>query len=240
MISELKRSVALLLAIALPMKSLAATTCWTHDQVRAAEVNDFYTIAMTGALLCRSEDAAIWPRYVAFLVGKRAALGQSNAMLRRHFVASRGAASARSALDSYATKVGNRYGAGVTGFGCSDIASLIEAGIAAPPTIAALANLAEQSPSDPLLDAPRCDGSVAPMRVAKSTTPTHLAAKAAFVTTGTGKPITMPTAVPRLEVAIEAIDHAPMPLATAFSAPAVVLAPVSVASLAPRRARQSQ
>ena len=155
-----------LLVLAVPIQGHAESKCWTRDQVRAAETNDYYTIIMTGALLCRAKDETLWPRYAVFLGSKRVALGEMNAKLKSHFAEEYGTAGWQNAVDSYVTKVGNRYGAGVAGIGCSDIGSLIDAAIAAAPTMNALADLAEAGASDPLLDAPRCDAPIAPLVVA--------------------------------------------------------------------------
>lgn len=156
--------ISAILTIAMPAQALAANTCWTSDQVRAAEIREFYTFIMVGALRCRTDDATIMNKFVTFANRKTSALNEANLKLRGHYVTAVGTARAQNAVDVYATKVANRYGAGVAGIGCADLSSIVDAANAEASTTAALSAMARRSATQPLLDDARCDAIAAPLR----------------------------------------------------------------------------
>lgn len=127
--------------------------CWTQSEVAAAKVRDFDTMLMVSGLRCRFKSVALINTYNAMVVRHRAALTEANMQLKGHFTPAIGGANA---LDSYITRVANRYGAGAEDLSCESLQSIAEAALNEPPTLAALTALAERAAVVPVLPEGAC------------------------------------------------------------------------------------
>jgi hypothetical protein len=127
--------------------------CWTPREVAAAEVRDFDTMLMVSGLRCRFQSTALIDTYNTMVVRHRGALTEANMLLKAHFTAAVGGANA---LDSYITRVANRYGAGAEDLSCDSLRSIAEAALAEPSTLAALTALAERAAVRPELPEGAC------------------------------------------------------------------------------------
>jgi hypothetical protein len=127
--------------------------CWTQSEVAAAEVRDFDTMLMVSGLRCRFQSTALIDTYNAMVVHHRAALTEANMQLKAHFTPAIGGANA---LDSYITRVANRYGAGAEGLSCETLQSIAEAALHEASTLSALTALAERADVKPELPGGAC------------------------------------------------------------------------------------
>jgi hypothetical protein len=127
--------------------------CWTRAEVAAAEVRDLDTMLMVSGLRCRFQSTALLDTYNAMVVRHRAALTEANMLLKGHFTSAIGGANA---LDSYITRVANRYGAGAEALSCDSLTSIAEAALAEPSTLSALTALAERAAVKPQLPEGAC------------------------------------------------------------------------------------
>lgn len=127
--------------------------CWTQSEVAAAKVRDFDTMLMVSGLRCRFKSVALLNTYNAMVVRHRAALTEANMLLKGHFTPAIGGANA---LDSYITRVANRYGAGAEDLSCESLQSIAEAALNEPSTLAALTALAERAAVVPVLPEGAC------------------------------------------------------------------------------------
>lgn len=134
----------------------AQAACWKSDEVQAAQVRDLDTMLMVGALRCRNGGDNFLSHYNHFVKASRPALIEVNDRLHAHFAASVGAARALTAYDSFVTRTANRYGAGVAGLDCGDMADIVTAAIADGESFSALAALADRADVEPVLDGPLC------------------------------------------------------------------------------------
>jgi hypothetical protein len=144
------------LACAASVVTSAQANCWTPSQVAAAKVRDLDTMLMVSALRCRLTGSDLLTRYNAFVAQDRVPLTEVNDVLRAHFTESVGKAEALNAFDNYVTKVANRYGAGVEGLSCADMASIVDAAASEKPSFVALAEVAERAKVAPVLDEQAC------------------------------------------------------------------------------------
>ena len=138
----------------------AQAACWTPREVAAAKVRDLDTMLMVSALRCRFENAALIDRYKAVVTRHRAALTQINLELRDHFVAESGQKEGLNRLDSYITRVANRYGAGADGLSCDMLTSIAAAAESEVSTPEALIALAERAGVVPELTDAACPAPV--------------------------------------------------------------------------------
>jgi hypothetical protein len=142
----MKKALIVLATLAALVSTPVNAACWTAREVAAAEVRDFDTMLMVSGLRCRFESIALLDTYNAMVVRHRSALTEANMLLKAHFNSSSGGANA---LDSYITRVANRYGAGAEGLSCESLQSIAEAALAEPSTLAALAVRADVRPELP-------------------------------------------------------------------------------------------
>lgn len=145
--------------------SLASTpvqaACWTPNEVAAAKVRDLDTMLMVSGLRCRFQNTALLDTYNKMVVQHRAALTEANMLLKGHFTKAIGGANA---LDSYITRVANRYGAGADNLSCESLQSIAAATMAEEPTLEALAAVAVRAEVDPILPEGAC--APAPIQIA--------------------------------------------------------------------------
>jgi hypothetical protein len=134
--------------------------CWTQSEVAAAKVRDLDTMLMVSGLRCRFQSAALLNTYNAMVVRHRAALTEANMLLKGHFTKAIGGANA---LDSYITRVANRYGAGADDLSCESLQSIAAAAMAEESTLNALVAIAERAEVSPVLPEGAC---ASPLRVA--------------------------------------------------------------------------
>ncbi len=135
--------------------------CWTQSEVAAAKVRDFDTMLMVSGLRCRFQSTALINTYNAMVVRHRAALTEANMHLKAHFAKAAGGAHA---LDSYITRVANRYGAGAENLSCESLRSIAAAAMNEEPTLEALTAIAERAEVAPVLPEGAC--AAPPVRIA--------------------------------------------------------------------------
>ena len=155
------RKPVLVAVLAACLATQAQAGCWSKAEVDAARVRDLDTMLMVSALRCRKVDAAFVARYNAFVKGAKPSLVAANTVLRARF-AKMGA----SAFDNYVTRVANRYGAGVEGLACPDMASIVAAAAVEGKTLQRLNAVAQRAAIDPLTEGGQCGAVAAPLYVA--------------------------------------------------------------------------
>ena len=128
----------------------AQANCWSPQAVTAAKIRNFDTMLMVSALRCRTSNSNFMASYGAFMNQNRGSLVVAGLELQKHFGSASG-------YDHYAISVANHYGAGVQGMSCADLASITESARSAAMTAEQIADLAERSGVDPMLDAATCD-----------------------------------------------------------------------------------
>jgi hypothetical protein len=138
----------------------AQAACWSPNEVAAAKVRDFDTMLMVSGLRCRFQSTALLDTYNKMVVRHRSALSEANMLLKAHFTKAIGGANA---LDSYITKVANRYGAGADNLSCESLQSIAAAALGEQSTLTALVALAERAEVSPVLPEGACVG---PLQIA--------------------------------------------------------------------------
>lgn len=138
-----------------------AAACWTEAAYKAAQIRDFETMMMVSTLRCRITGVDFSEPYNQFIRGKRSLLITANETLRGQFALAVGKARALGAYDDYMTKIANSYGGGMAGMNCRDFASVVDAAVAAPATMEAIARLAAMAGSEPRVPGDRCGITVA-------------------------------------------------------------------------------
>lgn len=83
--------------------------CWQADEQRAAEVHNFQTMLMVGALKCRDRVPAALDGYNAFMGAKRDLIVANQYVLMSHFIREYGDSSGIGAFRDYETRVGNQH-----------------------------------------------------------------------------------------------------------------------------------
>lgn len=134
-----------------------AQACWNDAEVAAAKIRDMETMLMVSALRCRLQGHDFLAEYNGFIGQSRPALTRVNDDLRGHFDGAGGL----DGYDRYVTAIANRYGAGVDGLACGDMASILEAALAEGGSYEGLARLAEAAQIAPALEGGRCEFVVA-------------------------------------------------------------------------------
>jgi hypothetical protein len=142
-------------ALALPAN--AAQACWSERAAEAAQVRDMETMLMVSALRCRLSGSDILPAYNQFVRDSRSALTEANDVLRLHFAPKGGL----NAYDRYVTSIANRYGAGVEGLACDDMASILSAAASERGSYDGLVRLAQASGAQPVLEGGVCPAQMA-------------------------------------------------------------------------------
>jgi hypothetical protein len=134
----------------------ANAACWSEAAYKAAQLRELDTMLMVEALRCRKTSANFVETYNRFVVASRPALLKANAALKTHFTSEVGAKGALNAYDNYMTTVANRYGAGTEGLACEDMASIVEAALAAGGADAALTQIVDAARMIPAIPGERC------------------------------------------------------------------------------------
>lgn len=83
--------------------------CWQADEVAAAELHNFQTMLMVGALKCRDRSPAALEGYNRFMSIKRDLVVANQYLLTSHFIRNYGDSSGTGAFRDYETRVGNRH-----------------------------------------------------------------------------------------------------------------------------------
>jgi len=134
----------------------ANAACWSDTAYKAAQLRELDTMLMVEALRCRNTPANFVETYNQFVVASRPALLKANAALRSHFASRVGSEGALDAYDNYMTTVANRYGAGTEGLACADMASIVQAALAAGGMDPALDELVQAAHMVPAIPGVRC------------------------------------------------------------------------------------
>lgn len=157
------RSIGRILVNSLTIAGVAAATpahaagCWSEGAIAAAKVRELETMLMVSALRRRLSGNDFLPARNAFVAGSRPTLVAVNERLRRHFRKTVGAGQGLNAYDRYVTSIANSYGAGVGGLDCADMASILDAAVAAGHSGDALETLADRTAVSPALSGGRCE-----------------------------------------------------------------------------------
>ncbi len=160
--AKLMRSAGITAMLAAALTSVPAQAkCWRADEVRAAKVRDMETMLMVSALRCRTGADDFMARYNGFVVASRPALSAVNTTLRGHYEATMPKAAALNAYDKFVVRIANRYGGGVAGLDCADMASILEAVTNEGATLEAMAAVADRAAVEPILDEAACPLQVA-------------------------------------------------------------------------------
>lgn len=128
----------------------AAPRCWSVPEITAAKVNELSIKLNVESLSCRTADATIQDQYDHFTQATKAPINGVAKTVKAHF---RGSAKL---YDDYAISVANKYGGGVAGESCAQVATLIQSGIATGNTVDGLSAVAEQANILPLLAGGAC------------------------------------------------------------------------------------
>lgn len=83
--------------------------CWKADEQRAAEVHNFQTMLMVGALKCRDRVPAALDGYNSFMSSKRDLIVANQYVLMGHFIREYGDSNGHGAFRDYETHVGNKH-----------------------------------------------------------------------------------------------------------------------------------
>lgn len=83
--------------------------CWKADEQRAAEVHNFQTMLMVGALKCRNSVPAALEGYNSFMSSKRDLIVANQYVLMNHFIREYGDSNGLGAFRNYETRVGNLH-----------------------------------------------------------------------------------------------------------------------------------
>ncbi len=135
----------------------ARAACWSSADIAAAKVRDMETMLMVSALRCRSVDPQLLGEYNEFVRESRGALTSVNDTLRKHFADAGGL----NAYDRFVTAIANRYGAGVAGLSCGDMASILSAAKAEGGSLTGLTRLANDAQVIPVISGTVCPSELA-------------------------------------------------------------------------------
>ena len=127
-----------------------APRCWTIPQITAAKVNELSILLNVQSLRCRNVDTTIQDQYEAFKVASQSTIKQVSSTVKGHFGGS------DSAYDRYSISLANKYGAGIVGQSCPDVATLMQSGIANGKSFAGLSQVAEAANIYPLIKGGAC------------------------------------------------------------------------------------
>lgn len=96
--------------VSAPAKAdLPSKNCWQADEIAAAELHNFQTMLMVGALKCRDRSPAALEGYNRFMSIKRDLVVANQYILTSHFIRNYGDSSGTGAFRDYETRVGNRH-----------------------------------------------------------------------------------------------------------------------------------
>ena len=98
-----------LLSITANAMPTPGSNCWKADEQRAAEVHNFQTMLMVGALKCRDSVPAALEGYNSFMSSKRDLIVANQYVLMNHFIREYGDSNGLGAFRNYETRVGNLH-----------------------------------------------------------------------------------------------------------------------------------
>lgn len=104
--------------------------CWQDSELDALKVQRFKTSLLVAMLNCRDQEPGIGVDYNRFVRANRELIAEKQALVREHFIRTRGPAAGLSAFSEYETALGNQFSdADFTPDRCADAAAeLREAG----------------------------------------------------------------------------------------------------------------
>ncbi len=131
-------------------KALPVPPCWTVPQITAAKVNELSIKLNVESLRCRTADATIMGQYDDFTRATSKTMSQIAKVVQGHF---RGSSKL---YDNYAISLANKYGAGVAGESCAQVATFIQAGVLKGAAIDGLSSVAEMANINPTIVGGAC------------------------------------------------------------------------------------
>ena len=127
-----------------------APRCWSVSEITAAKVNELSIKLNVESLRCRMQDTTVQEQYDRFTQSTSKPIKSVSKIVKAHF---RGNAKL---YDNYAISVANKYGGGVAGESCAQVASLIQSGITTGETVDGLSSVAELANINPTLIGGAC------------------------------------------------------------------------------------
>jgi len=133
-------------------KHLVASTpkCWSVPEITAAKVNELSIKLNVESLRCRVVDTTIQQQYDQFTQSTSQPIKSVAKIVKGHFHSN------SKLYDNYAISVANKYGGGVAGESCVQVASLIQSGITAGASVDGLSQVAELANINPTLTGGAC------------------------------------------------------------------------------------
>lgn len=139
----------MLIALSLASQSLAAG-CWSADELDAAKMRTLDEMLMVSSLRCRLVGVDFQSIYGDFTTHHRQKLIAAGLLLQRRMTNAE-------TYDRYVTSIANRYGAGVPGMTCSDVAALTRDAADPQRALPDLVDLAERAGISPATGEALCD-----------------------------------------------------------------------------------
>lgn len=127
-----------------------APRCWSVRQVTAAKVNELSIKLNVESLRCRLQDTSVQAQYDQFTQTTAKPIKSVSKIVKAYFLGN------AKLYDNYAISVANKYGGGVAGESCAQVASLIQSGITRGATLDGLSGVAELANINPTLVGGAC------------------------------------------------------------------------------------
>lgn len=202
--------------------------CWKADEQRAAEVHNFQTMLMVGALKCRNSVPAALDGYNSFMSSKRDLIVANQYVLMGHFIREYGDSNGLGAFRQYETRVGNMHSGADNLARCEAIGAMSRMAAGASETdLRELARLVgEDSLTAPCPNTAFADEGLAPAVEAT------LKSEEQFPPVTGAAPALVPAAtdLAAKDAAPEPVVDAPVPLDVPVQVPVAAEVPVQVAS----------
>jgi len=131
-------------------QAVIVSRCWSVPEITAAKVNELSIKLNVESLRCRLQDTTVQSQYDQFTQSTAKPIKSVSKIVKAHF---RGNAKL---YDNYAISVANKYGGGVAGESCAQVASLIQSGITTGGTVEGLSSVAELANINPTLIGGAC------------------------------------------------------------------------------------
>lgn len=98
--------------------------CWQGSELDALKVQRFKTMLLVAMLNCRDQEPGMGMDYNRFVRANRALIAEKQALVRQHFIRTRGPAAGLNAYSEYETALGNQFSnADFTPDRCADAAA---------------------------------------------------------------------------------------------------------------------
>lgn len=143
------RFVATLIALSVASQS-AASSCWSKEELSATKIRTLDEMLMVSSLRCRLVGVEFQNSYGEFVSNHRGKLMVAALTLQRRMISA-------DTYDRFITSIANRYGAGVPGMSCTDLAELTRAAADPQRALADLEDLAERAGVGPATGEASCD-----------------------------------------------------------------------------------